>query len=93
MSDIFISYASEDRNRIEPLAKALAAQGWSVWWDREVPFGRDFDEIIEEGVVSRNPRKFRGPNFRLFLGETFHNWSQERKVVTVNHDQIMAEWA
>ena len=32
MADIFISYAKEDRARIEPLAKALAEQGWSVWW-------------------------------------------------------------
>jgi hypothetical protein len=34
MSDIFISYASEDRSKAEPLAKALEEQGWSVFWDR-----------------------------------------------------------
>ena len=33
MSDIFISYASQDRARILPLVEALQARGWSVFWD------------------------------------------------------------
>ena len=47
MSDIFISYASEDRTRVAPLAAALSGQGWSVWWDRSISAGRNFDEVIE----------------------------------------------
>ncbi len=50
MSDIFISYASQDRSRVEPLAKALEEQGWSVWWDRTIPPGKTFDEVIEEAI-------------------------------------------
>jgi hypothetical protein len=51
MSDIFISYAREDRDRVELLASALAAEGWSVWWDRELPFGgRPFGQVIEEAL-------------------------------------------
>ena len=46
MADIFISYASEDRLRAEPLAKALEEQGWSVWWDRTIPPGETFDQVI-----------------------------------------------
>ncbi len=46
MADIFISYAKEDRARIEPLAKVLAEQGWSVWWDRRIPAGRTWREVI-----------------------------------------------
>lgn len=50
MSDIFISYASEDRNRAKSLAHALKRKGWSVWWDRRIPIGRSFDEVIEEAL-------------------------------------------
>ena len=48
MADIFISYASEDRPRVKPLADALGRQGWSVWWDRTIPAGRTFAEVIDE---------------------------------------------
>ena len=33
MSDIFISYASQDRARIGALVTALETRGWSVFWD------------------------------------------------------------
>jgi hypothetical protein len=36
MSDIFISYAREDRPRAQQLAEALAGQGWDVWWDYSI---------------------------------------------------------
>jgi hypothetical protein len=47
MTDIFISYASEDRERTRAIADALRARGWSVWWDRDVKVGQAFDKIIE----------------------------------------------
>jgi TIR domain-containing protein len=47
MSDIFISYASEDRERVRHLAQALEANGWSVWWDRHIVAGQVFDQVIE----------------------------------------------
>ena len=50
MADIFISYARADRPRAETLAAALHQTGWSVWWDREIPPGRSFDEVIEEAL-------------------------------------------
>jgi hypothetical protein len=52
MPDLFISYAREDRNRVRPLADALAAHGWSVWWDRQIQAGRTFDEVIAEALAT-----------------------------------------
>jgi hypothetical protein len=51
MSDIFISYASDDRERVRPLAEALRQLGWDVWWDRELLTGRRFDQLIDEQLA------------------------------------------
>src|SRR5262245_25953454 len=51
MSDVFFSYASEDRRRVEVLARAVEQSGWSVWWDRHIPVGRTFDQVIEEALA------------------------------------------
>ena len=50
MADIFISYARVDRERARALATALDLEGWSVWWDRDIPPGRTFDDVIEEAL-------------------------------------------
>jgi TIR domain/PASTA domain/PDZ domain len=52
VADVFISYASPDRERARVLASRLEEQGWSVWWDREIQPGRPFDEAIEEALNS-----------------------------------------
>src|SRR5262245_42126007 len=46
MSDIFISYASADRDRILPLVDALEKTGWSVFWDRTIPAGKTWRQFI-----------------------------------------------
>lgn len=50
MADIFISYASEDRERAKTLAHALESEGWTVWWDRLIELGRPFDDVIQENI-------------------------------------------
>ena len=51
MSDVFISYASEDRDRASKLAHALEARGWSVWWDRDIATGQAYDQVIERELA------------------------------------------
>lgn len=52
VSTIFISYASQDRETARALARFLEAEGHSVWWDRTIPPGRVFDEVIQEALVA-----------------------------------------
>ncbi|MHC2148349.1 toll/interleukin-1 receptor domain-containing protein [Pseudomonas sp. 210_17 TE3656] len=52
MSDVFISYASENRKHAQWLATALVNQRYTVWWDREllaggVPYG----DVIEHELT------------------------------------------
>ena len=50
MTDIFISYASEDRARAGQFAAAFEARGWAVWWDRRIVPGQAFDAAIEQAL-------------------------------------------
>lgn len=46
MTDVFISYKREDRERARELAEAIAAKGYDVWWDVELlPGAKLSDEI------------------------------------------------
>jgi hypothetical protein len=47
MSDLFMSYAREDRECAQRLAEALSRRGWTVWWDRQIQVGQSFSEVIE----------------------------------------------
>jgi tetratricopeptide (TPR) repeat protein len=46
VSDIFISYAREDRTAAEDFARAFGTLGFSVWWDRDIPGGTEFATVI-----------------------------------------------
>ena len=48
MTDIFFSYSSKDRARIQPLRDALVDRGFSVFWDQEVPTSTDWDTWIRQ---------------------------------------------
>jgi hypothetical protein len=53
MANIFISYSSQDKERIYHLADMLSkVGGWSVWFDREIPTGREYDDVIEEELMN-----------------------------------------
>ncbi len=46
MSDIFISYAHENRPLAQALAQTLEGQRWSIFWDRTIPTGKTWRETI-----------------------------------------------
>ncbi len=50
MADIFLSYARDDLERVLPLVEVFRAQGWSVWWDREISAGKRFEQVIDEQI-------------------------------------------
>ena len=50
MADIFLSYAREDLRQAEQLASALASAGWSIWWNRTLLPGQNFDEVIQNEI-------------------------------------------
>ena len=49
MSDVFISYAkATTANEARAVADALQAEGYSVWWDDQLPSHRAYSDVIEE---------------------------------------------
>jgi hypothetical protein len=50
--DVFISYAGEDKPKAELFAKALGQQGLSVWWDRDIPLGKSYGQVIAQALDS-----------------------------------------
>ena len=47
MSDVFLSYAREDAERVRVFADELIRFGWVVWWDDRIRTAAEFDEVIE----------------------------------------------
>jgi TIR domain len=52
MADIFVSYVREDQRRAAELSSAFSRQGWTVWWDRRIPAGDSFEEVIARELGS-----------------------------------------
>ena len=47
MTDVFVSYKSEDRGRVAPLVAALEADSVAVWWDAHIGGGSEWRDTIE----------------------------------------------
>src|SRR3954469_17397423 len=52
MSHVFVSYKREDEVRAGRLARALEAEGLTVWWDRGLPGGESWHRNIEEKLTT-----------------------------------------
>ncbi|ACF43322.1 SUMF1/EgtB/PvdO family nonheme iron enzyme [Pelodictyon phaeoclathratiforme] len=50
MTDIFVSYAREDQERVRPIVKELEHRNWSVFWDLEIPPGETWESFIGKAL-------------------------------------------
>lgn len=46
MADIFFSYSREDLKRILSIVRPLKKQGFTIFWDRTIPAGKSWREVI-----------------------------------------------
>jgi len=49
-TDIFLSYARQDRATARTFAECLKNEGFQVWWDASLHSGETFDEVIERNL-------------------------------------------
>ena len=54
MANIFLSYSSADKSVVKNIASLLENQGWTVWWDRDIPVGKNFETVIENELDAAN---------------------------------------
>ena len=52
MPDVFISYSSKDREVAERVRDALVEAGYDVFWDQQIPTGRDWDSWIRDRLTN-----------------------------------------
>lgn len=50
--DVFLSYARENRDLVQELVRVLKGRGLSVWWDRAIRAGRDFEQDIDLALAN-----------------------------------------
>ena len=48
--EVFVSYAREDTAVAESIVVRLGKERWSVFWDREIPVGLTWDDIVEKAL-------------------------------------------
>ena len=52
MKHIFISYKREDAKLALMLRQALRAEGFNVWWDEDLQTGEQWEERIDQALIS-----------------------------------------
>ena len=54
MAYIFISYKREDRDRVAQIVEGLRAEGFEVWWDRDIEPAQPWDETVAAHLRDAN---------------------------------------
>jgi len=52
VTDVFVSYSSDDRAEARQLAEALIDRGWNVYWDRDLIAGEDYGQVLATRLES-----------------------------------------
>jgi len=52
VAGVFISYSNEDRQRVKPLADAFEAPGIQVFWDRKIPPGSSWRNVLDRELTN-----------------------------------------
>ena len=52
MADSFLSYSRQDKEAVTPIVAGLEAESFSVWWDRNVQPGEEFQKVIERELIA-----------------------------------------
>jgi len=52
MTDIFVSYTEKDREQARRVATTLESVGWTVWWDRRIPAGDTWRNVLEKALAN-----------------------------------------
>lgn len=48
--EVFLSYAHEDVAVAQSISERIGREKWSVFWDRTIPVGFTWDQIVEEAI-------------------------------------------
>ena len=48
--EVFLSYAHEDVDVAQSISERIGREKWSVFWDRTIPVGFTWDEIVEGAI-------------------------------------------
>ncbi|HRZ01164.1 MAG TPA: TIR domain-containing protein [Burkholderiaceae bacterium] len=48
---IFLSYNERDRERAASVVRLLEGSGWTVWWDRRIPAGRTWRDVLADALA------------------------------------------
>src|SRR6516165_3854593 len=94
MNEVFISYARPDRKLAAGLAGVLEERGYSVWWDRELVAGQEFDATIRRVLDSCRAAiviwTHASVGSRWVLGEA-ETAASKRKLIPVLADDLAPE--
>lgn len=92
MADVFISYKSDDRERIQPIVDWLESNQISCWWDQRIhiDYGKEIESNLKESKVILGFVSEKSTRSNWVLAE-FQTGADEGKLIPVRLDQAPIE--